>query len=117
MFLFYHIQHPLPTHSYIHTHTLTHPLTHSSAHTLTHTLYHSTYPHSTHSTLTHTFAHTHTYTITHTHSTLPQVPIPIGIHDVYEEAEFVSGLSKLIVRNPAVNQWVFKLDDQSGMCV
>jgi hypothetical protein len=41
-----------------------------------------------------------------------EVPTPISAYDIYDKAEFLSSLSRLIAHNLFVNTWLFKVDDE-----
>lgn len=43
---------------------------------------------------------------------LADIPVPIGIHDIYSEKDFYEHLTKLVSTNIYTNTWIFKIDDE-----
>lgn len=40
------------------------------------------------------------------------VPTPISAYDIYDKAEFLNSLARLVSHNLFVNTWIFKIDDE-----
>lgn len=40
------------------------------------------------------------------------IPIPVGAYDIYDQNEFEILLTKLVLSNPFVSQWIFKIDNE-----
>ena len=41
-----------------------------------------------------------------------EVPTAPSSYEIYDEREFVNSLTLLIVNNPSIKRWVFKIDDE-----
>ena len=40
------------------------------------------------------------------------IPIPTGQYDIYDENEFEMTLTKLVISQPQISTWIFKIDDE-----
>ncbi|CAD8179992.1 unnamed protein product [Paramecium octaurelia] len=43
-----------------------------------------------------------------------QMPQPPTIRNIYDEKELINSLSVLIIKNPSINTWIIKVDDESS---
>ena len=43
-----------------------------------------------------------------------EVPTAPSSYEIYDEREFVNSLTLLIVNNPTIKRWIFKIDDEFG---
>ena len=41
-----------------------------------------------------------------------EIPTAPSSYEIYDEREFINSLTLLIVNNPMVKRWVFKIDDE-----
>lgn len=41
------------------------------------------------------------------------MPQPPTIRNIYDEKELINSLSVLIIKNPTINTWIIKVDDES----